>query len=694
MMYSFKKHFVSTLLVLVVSSNLLFAQSIPLMNPDTIKAGMYDNGKMWTFDVPPTDFFKKTYNFEADKQWFEYVQKAALRFATYCSCSFVSSNGLVMTNHHCARESGVTAQNANENLMENGFYAKTLADERKVPGLFVDQLQQIEDITERVQKIMSTGTTDADKVRMRDGELAKIRSEYQQKDGWKGLQLETKIFYNGGRYALYGFKRHNDVRLVFMPELQLGYFGGDPDNFTYPRYNLDCSFFRVYDETGKPLKTDYFFKFNPNGVKENEPVFVVGNPGTTRRGFTSSDHEYLRELVPMQLKQLKSTSLALQEYNKTLKSDSLMNEIFGIENSYKAISGQLEALRDNYLMARKKAFENDFKTAVRSKPELRQDYAIWDELTLLNQTRKKYIKDLNLMNITNVNDGLGIASQIALATVSKGGSGQVAAGKGNDALVNVPAPASMQLEELMLTAHLELAAAFLSPTDPYLQEALHGKSPKEAAAELIKTTRVYDKAGRQELLEKGGPDPLVNLARLALPRLNEANAKFGEVNPKITSIRAKMGKMMYDVYGTNVPPDATFSLRINDGIVKGFDYNGTTAPYKTHFAGMYERYYSFDGKYPWSLPERWKNPPADLLKAPFNFVTTNDIIGGNSGSPMINKNREAIGLVFDGNMESLAGAYIYEPTKNRAVGVHTGGMIAAMRYIYKADRLVKELEGK
>ncbi|MFN8358233.1 MAG: S46 family peptidase [Spirosomataceae bacterium] len=678
-------------MAIVLGTSPLLAQN--LMNPDTVKAGMYDNGKMWTFDFPPSDFFKKTYQFEADKQWFEYVQKAALRFATYCSCSFVSPNGLVMTNHHCARESGVTAQNPGENLMENGFYAKTLADERKVPGLFVDQLQSIEDITDRVQKAMLAGTSDPDKVRKRDSELAAIRNEYKQKDGWKGLELETKIFYNGGKYALYGFKRYKDVRLVFMPELQLGYFGGDPDNFTYPRYNLDCSFFRVYDDAGKPLKTDYYFKFNTNGVKENEPVFVVGNPGTTRRGFTSSDHEYLRDLVPMQLKQLKTMSLALQEYNKTLKSDSLTNEIFGIENSYKAISGQLEALNNSYLMARRKAFENDFKTAVRNNPTLRQDYAIWDELSLLNQTRKKYIKDLNLMNVGPVNEGFGIAAQIATATASKNGGGLVGAGKGNDALVNAKTPEKRDLEELMLAAHLESVAAFLSPDDPYLQAALKGKSPKEAAAEIIKTTRVYDRAGRQELLEKGGSDPLVDLARIALPRAAEASSKFGEVNPKITSIRAKMGKMLFDVYGTNIPPDATFSLRINDGVVKGFEYNGTLAPYKTHFAGMYERYYSFDGKFPWSLPERWKNPPADLLKAPFNFVTTNDIIGGNSGSPMINKNKEAVGLIFDGNMESLAGSYIYEPSKNRAVGVHTGGMVAAMRYIYKADRLVKELEG-
>jgi hypothetical protein len=680
------------LLVLCLTASMSKAQ----VNPDTVKAGIYDNGKMWTFDYPPTDYFKKTYQFEADKAWFDYVQRAAIRFASYCSASFVSNNGLVMTNHHCARESGTSSQKPGEDFNNNGFFAKTLADERKVEGLFVDQLQKIEDITERVQKAMEVGKSDGEQLRLRETELGAIRKEYADKDGWKGLQLETKIFYNGGKYSLYGFKRFSDVRLVFMPELQLGFFGGDPDNFTYPRYALDCSFFRVYDESGKPLKTDYFFKFNANGIKENEPVFVVGNPGSTQRGFTSSDFEYMRDAyMPVVLKSLKTTSLALQEYNKTAKSDSLLNEIFGIENSYKAYAGQLDALKDSYLMARRKAFENDFKLAVRNSPKLRQDYAVWDELALLNQTRKKYLKDNFLMNTGNANEGLALATQIAMNTGSSGKGGQIGAAPGKEKIVNAPAPTSMQLEELQLQAYLELLDAFLGTDDPLRKVALNGKSPKDAAADLMKTTKVYTKEGRELLFSKEGMnDPFVQMASIAIPRRMEAAAKFQEASPKIQGIRAKLGKMLFDVYGTAIPPDATFSPRINDGIVKGYDYNGTTAPVKTTFAGMYDRYYSFDGQFPWGLPERWKNPPMELLKAPMNFVTTNDIIGGNSGSPMINRNKEAVGLVFDGNIESLAGAYIYEPSKNRAVGVHAGGMIAALRYIFKAERLVKELEGK
>lgn len=661
---------------------------------DTVKAGIYDNGKMWTFDYPPTDFFKKTYGFEADKSWFDFVQRASLRFATYCSASFVSANGLVMTNHHCARESGTGVQKTGEDFNNNGFFAKTAADERKVQGLFVDQLVKVLDVTERVQAAMDKGTSDAEKLRIREKELADIRREYREKDDWKGLELQTVNFYNGGKISLYGFKRYNDVRLVFMPELPLGFFGGDPDNFTYPRYALDCSFFRVYDEKGQPLKTEYFYKFNPNGVKENEPVFVVGNPGSTQRGFTSSDHEYLRDAyLPLLLQRLKGNSKALQTYNQTAKSDSLINEIFGIENTHKAMAGQLEGLKDDYVIARRKAFENDFKAAVRNNPKLRADYSIWDELAIYNKVRKQYFRDNLLFQIGAVNEGMALAAQMA-GQITAGGSGKLAAGSASEKIVNAPAPKSLQLEELLLQSHLELVASFLDPEDAYAKMALKGKAPKEAAVELMKATKLYDKEGRKAIVENGGTDPLIELAKIANLRASEAQTKFREVNPKIQSVRAKMGRMLFDVYGTNIPPDATFSLRINDGIVKGYEYNGTQAPYKTTFAGLYDRYYSFDGKEPWNLPDRWKNPPMELLKTPMNFVTTNDIIGGNSGSPMINKNKEAVGLVFDGNMESLPGNYIYLPEKNRAVGVHAGGMLAAIKLIYKADRLAKELEGK
>ena len=299
-------------------------------------------GKCGRLIIHRPAYFQKTYNFKADEKWFDEARLASLRFADYCSASFVSANGLVMTNHHCARESGTGVARKGEDLNATGFFAKTAAEERKVEGLFVDQLVKIEDITKRVQDAMSSGSSEQAQLQAREQTFSTLKQEYGQKEGWKGLELQTIMFYNGGRYALYGFKRYTDVRLVFMPELQLGFFGGDYDNFTYPRYALDCSFFRVYDN-GKPLKTTHFFKFNPNGIRDGEPIFVIGNPGHTERLKTVAELEFDRDLqTPATIQLLRNRSAALQAYNVTAKNDSVLNEIFSYENSLKAYGGQLE----------------------------------------------------------------------------------------------------------------------------------------------------------------------------------------------------------------------------------------------------------------------------------------------------------------------------------------------------------------
>ena len=670
------------------------------VNPDTVRAGTFDMGKMWTFDAPPLDYFKKEYGFTPDEKWLEKARMSALRFATYCSASFVSANGLVMTNHHCARESGTSSQKTGENFNENGFFAKTLADERKVEGLFVDQLVKLEDITDRMQAAVAKAPNETEQARFREREFSTIKVEYKDKDGWKGLELQTVAFYNGGRYSLYGFKRYNDVRLVFMPELQLGFFGGDPDNFTFPRYNLDCSFFRVYDD-GKPFKTDNFFKFNVDGVKKGEPVFVVGNPGNTGRLRTMSELELDRDLsVPYTAQLLKNRSLALQEYNKTAKSDSIVNEIFSLENSLKAYNGRLTGLRDSYTMARKAAFEKDFRRAVRDNPKLSSNYVVWDKITEYVADIRKVRGDVAIFPINPFINGDALTTARMLvdyAELLKTNPARAGVLKGS---IKAATPTSIVLEQGYLAGHLSEAATFLGEKDEYVRAATRGKSFQEAASALLKATKMMDEKAVADMIAGGSEailastDPLIVLAKIAQPRYGAAAAKAGEISKKLTVERAKMGRLLFDVYGTSIPPDATFSLRIADGVVKGYNYNGTEAPYKTTFAGMYERFYANDGVFPWSLPARWQNPPAELLKAPMNFVSTNDIIGGNSGSPMINQNLEAVGLIFDGNMESLPGEFIYIPDANRTISVHAGGMVAAMRYIYKANRLITELTGQ
>ncbi|MFC5412140.1 S46 family peptidase [Larkinella bovis] len=714
--------FLLTALLLIET---VFVSAQPALNPDTVKAGPFDMGKMWTFDTPPQEYFQKTYGFTPDQKWFDEVRLASLRFADYCSASFVSANGLVMTNHHCARESGTGVQRKGEDLNHTGFFAKTFAEERKVPNLYVDQLLKLEDITTRVQATMANGKSDAEQLQLREREFAAIKQEYGNQPDWKGLELQTITFYNGGRYALYGFKRYNDVRLVLMPELQLGFFGGDPDNFTYPRYALDFSFFRVYDN-GKPLKTSHYFKFNPNGINENEPVFVTGNPGSTERLKTVAELEFDRDLkMPYILQLLRNRAEALQVYNTKVKNDSIQNEIFSLENSLKAYGGQLDGLRDPYLMARKAAFEQQFKAEAQrlegsrgqsklstgsgrslsegaKAPVSRFDInlKLWDNLAANVSELRKYYNDNTYLSPSELARGDLLVFAHLLVTYAEVARQNPGRAEQLRELLETPKLTDRGLEEAYLAAHLSEAQQALGNDDPYIKAALNGKAPKEAAAYLMNNTKLNDQGYINDLITKGPAaisgdnDPLLALARISVPRYQRAASAVQQINRQQTVLRSNLGRLLYEVYGTAIPPDATFSLRINDGVVKGFPYNGTVAPYQTTFAGLYDRYYSFQGKFPWSLPKRWLNPPAELLRQPMCFVSTNDIIGGNSGSPLINKNREAVGLAFDGNMESLPGSFIFVPDKNRTVSVHTGAIVAAMRYIYKANRLVIELVGK
>ncbi|SFD51855.1 S46 family peptidase [Spirosoma endophyticum] len=699
----------SLLLTHVVSQTL--AQTIQVSpnttlesSADPAKGGPLDLGKMWTFDNPPRDYFSKTYKFSPDEKWFDEARLASLRFADYCSASFVSANGLVMTNHHCARESGTGVTRKGEDLNATGFFAKTPAEERKVDGLFVDQLVKIEDITKRVQDAMtSAGQTDASQLEAREKTFEDIKREYGTKADWKGLELQTIVFYSGGRYSLYGFKRYTDVRLVFMPELALGFFGGDYDNFTYPRYALDCSFFRVYDN-GKPLKTAHFFKFNPSGVRDGEPIFVIGNPGHTERLKTVAELEFDRDLqTPATIQMLQNRADALRIYNETAKSDSILNEIFSYDNSLKAYGGQLAGLRDASLLARKAVFEEQFKMAAKAKNLPPAQLKTWDEIASNTAQLRSIFRDANYLAPSERTMGelmtfANVATQFGELLTSRPQDAERAR-----SLMEAPNVKNLALDEAYLAAHLTEAQIGLGNDDPYVKAALTGpdgktRTPKEAAAYLIKHTKLNDPAFIKELSTRPGAvgssdDPLLVLARIGFPRYVAAGRQARQITQNQEVLHGQLGRMLYDVYGTAVPPDATFSLRINDGVVKSFDYNGTKAPILTTFAGLYDRNYSFADKAPWNLPARWKNPPMELLKQPMCFISTNDIIGGNSGSPMINKNLEAVGLAFDGNMESLPGEFIFVPDANRTISVHAGGIIAAMRYIYKADRLVTELVG-
>ena len=693
-MNDMKKLFV--ILIGLCLSTSVFAQL--KFNPDTVQPRPFDNGKMWTFDNPPLTYFENTYGFKPTTQWLQEVQMAALRFATYCSASFVSADGLVMTNHHCARESGTAVAQKGEDLNATGFYAKSLSAERKVKGLFVDQLVLIKELSQPIVEAMKLGKSDAEKISIKDSMITLLTKTYKDSARWKGLELQIITFYKGAQFSLYGYKRHHDVRLVFMPELQMGFFGGDPDNFTYPRYALDCSFFRVYDETGKPLQTKYFYKFNPQGAKEGEAVFVVGNPGRTERLSTQSQLDFFRDIsYPANLAFLRNRSNALKKYNEEAKSDSILNLIFSLENSHKAVSGMLKGLQDDHIYARKMAFEKAFKNKVLALPQANDGLSVWNDIASCRQEIKKVFADYFVLQPREISAKSLVFARLMAEYVASTQDTTKQQKVKKQLLALTSNPNTLE-KELLKNTWIDLMR--IPQSNESLSALLGGSSVEIALDKFYQTPYFTQKDYINTLLKMDSKtllasnDVLLKVGKQLYDRFLLAKTTFDSLVKKETILNAKLSQLFFAAYGKSIPPDATFSLRIADGVVKGYEYNGTTAPYKTTFYGLYDRYYSFDTKFPFSLPQRWTNPEADFLKSPYNFVSTNDIIGGNSGSAIINQHKEAVGLIFDGNIESLPGRFIYTEEANRTVSVHTGGILAALQYIYKANRLRNELLSK
>ena len=685
-----------------------FAQSSDWMNLDTVKAGKYDTGKMWTFEYPPMDYFESTYHFRPDDDWFEHVRMSALRFANYCSASFVSEDGLVMTNHHCARQSVTQVTKEGEDLHSNGFIAQTLEDERPVPGLYVDQMVLFKDVTDEVVDAINKASNDEERAQFENDKIDEIEKRESEETG---LKISITPLYNGGKYSLYGYKTYTDVRLVFAPEEKIAFFGGDPDNFTYPRYNLDCSFFRVYDENGKPLKTDNFFKWSENGASVGEPVFVVGNPGNTDRLNTVAQLEYARDIqYPRTLELLNS----LIDINKQLLSDDpskklqLEDMIFMLENSKKSINGVLEGLRDPILMQRKKDFEKNFRSAVDADPELKAKYGqLWDKIA---DSRKKLSEISNKSFALSKNrfttpqyffvadEVIAIAENLKLPENER--DDLYVGDELDNTLSSLYSPDyDAKKDQMLLEAKINVMIKYLGADDPLVKEFAGGKSGKEAVEYILDKSKITNVDDIKDLLAEGpdavinSDDPFIKLMLNSKSKAKEYADKVKEITDVESSYSQQLGIALFDVYGTSIPPDATFTLRLADGVVEGFPYNGTYAQPFTTFYGLYDRYYGQGEKSPWDLPKRWENPPAGLdLSTPFNFVSTNDIIGGNSGSPVINKNAEIVGIAFDGNIQGLPGNFIFRTEENRTVSVHSNGMREVIEKVYKLKRLSDELK--
>lgn len=680
--------------------------------PSSVKLGPVgyrpEFGTMWTFDAPPLEYWRKTYGFAPDQAWLDNARLASVRTPN-CSASFVSAKGLVLTNHHCVRACEDAISPADTNFVETGYAALTVADERKCPGMWVDQLESIENVTQRVNAAVTSSETEAASAQ-RSAIISQIQNECAQQTK---LTCQVVALYQGGIYSLYRYRRFSDIRLVFAPEEQIAAFGGDPDNFTYPRYDLDAAMFRVY-ENDKPFMPEHYFRFSKTGPQENDLVFIIGNPGSTGRLLTLAQMEFLRDYqYPAQLS---GYERALAEYQAVAKVDPTalrryQNSIFGMENSRKAVTGYRRGLLDSASMATKRAFEQEFRARIAADPKMQAQYGgIYDAIAAAQ-------REIASFETQRRNRGFGL-SQTGGGSRLINMSGQLvrlphetalpdaerlAAYRGNAAAAIRASllreqPIDTMYERLALASQLRVAQAELAPDDPFLAATLNGRTPEQAAAELVANTRVGDLAFRRTLIEGGAAavaastDPMIVAARKIDVMNREIQSRADKLNTIISANNEKLGRALYAVYGTALPPDATFTLRISDGVVKGYPMNGTLAPFKTTFFGLYDRWESFDKKPPFDLPKRWVGNRDRLdLATPFNFVTTNDIIGGNSGSPMVNRNSEVIGVAFDGNIENVANRFLFQSRVERAVGVNSAAILEALVKMYQANRIADEL---
>ena len=662
---------------------------------------------MWTFDNPPLKQLAAKYNFHPTQEWLDHLRLSSVRLNDGGSGSFVSPDGLLLTNHHVARGQLQKNSTAEHDYLLNGFYAATPDQEMKSPDLEINVLAGMQDVTARVQGAAKGVADDAKALKARESEVAAITKESKDKTG---LRSDVVTFYNGGEYWLYQYKVYTDVRLVFAPEQQAAFFGGDPDNFTYPRYDLDMALFRVYDN-GKPLHTENFLKWSAKGAAPGELIFISGHPGSTSRQDTMAELLVERDVIePAVTEYLRRRIAAAQAYGAQgpEQARQVGSLIFGLQNSLKVYVGRTEALADKSLIAKKQADEDDFRKKVAANREWEKDYgSAWDTIAKAEEQEKPLIRSQDFRRTDS--RLFSIALQLVqYVTEIKKPDGERLAQYHDANLQSMkfqllsPATISKAADKLYMTTALNLGVEKLGKDDPYLQAVMHGESVDATVNSLVDGTKLGDVAERKALIDGGeaavaaSTDPMIVAARRLDPVVREMNRKIRDtISSVLTPAGEKLGKARFLVYGKNAYPDATFTLRLSYGTVDGFPYNGTIAPPLTTFYGLYDRANSFGDKAPFNLTPKEEAGLGKLnLSTPLDFVSTGDIIGGNSGSPVVNREGELVGLVFDGNIESLAGDFVYDGMKNRAVSVHSAGMIEALRKLYGADALADEVEGK
>ncbi|HKE25102.1 MAG TPA: S46 family peptidase [Bryobacteraceae bacterium] len=669
-------------------------------------AALWADEGMWTFDNTPLKQLKQRYGFVPTEEWLRHVRMSSVRLNDGGSGSFVSPYGLVLTNHHVARGQLQKNSTPEHNYIRDGFYAATEAEEMKSPDLEVNVLVSMENVTGRVAEALKGAKSREAEFAARRAAIAAIEKESTEKTG---LRSDVVTLYQGGEYWLYRYKKYTDVRLVFAPEEQAAFFGGDPDNFTYPRYCLDMAIFRVY-ENGKPIDSKDYLKWNAKGAADGELVFTSGHPGSTARLDTMAQLEYQRDANdPLTIKLLHARIDTLEKYSAQGAEQARQagSQIFNLQNSLKAYEGMYRGLMDKNIMAKKDKDEAEFRARIMANPEWEAAYGkAWTDLAEAQKKMAGRVKDQFYRGLDSQLATIAMNIVQYVAEVKKP-DGDRLPGYHDAQLDSLkfrlfsPAPIYPAMEIARITGALEADIAGGGPDTPFLKTVLKGRTPAQAATELVNGTKLADPAVRRKLVEGGeaavaaSTDPMIVLARELDPMRREM-IQWTQDNIQSVEQRAgeELGKARFAVYGKSTYPDATFTLRLSYGQVMGYPMNGTLAPPKTTYYGLYDRAYSFDQKPPFNLPARFADPRKLNLETPLNFVTTNDVVGGNSGSPVINRNAELVGLVFDGNIESLVGDFIYDVETNRTVCVHTAGMTEALGKVYGAGILLRELQGR
>ncbi len=673
---------------------------------------------MWLFSAPPLRQLKEKYQFEPTQQWLEHLQKASVRFNSGGSGSFVSATGLCITNHHVGADALQKASSERHNYLKDGFYAKTNAEEIKCADLELNVLISTEDVTARVNAAVKSGMTPDQASAARGSAIALIEKESKEKTG---LRSDVVTLYQGGAYHLYRYKRYDDVRIVFAPEQQMAFFGGDPDNFEYPRFDLDICMFRVY-ENGQPAKIDNFLKWNSRGPSDGELTFVSGSPGKTDRQLTLDEladtrDRYLPYVLRMfNRREVLELSYSARSFENARKA---RDDLFGDQNNRKRYDGYLAGLLDPQIWTALQAREQKLRDAIAHDPKLRSTTAACDRI---KRAQAEIAKNAPLYNYLEQERPITIGyrgprafsanlfkyARLLLRAVderAKPNGERIpqfrdSARESLELELFSTEPIYDDYEILRLTDSLTDFASQFGADDPLVQKVLTGKSPHARAVELISGTKLKNVAMRKDLYHKDAAalqavhDPMIDLARLVDGPARGARKIYDAQEEIKKQAYSEIAKARFSIEGASNYPDATFTLRLSYGTVRGYEQDGKQIPPFTDFAGLYQRSAEHNNKPPFDVPQRWIDKKSNLdLSTHFDFVSDADIIGGNSGSPLVNKANEFVGIIFDGNIQSLVLDCIYTDTQARAVSVDSAAIIEALRKVYDANALADELEG-